>query len=360
MRELLTELISAPLAFLFKAFLFALSSLITLAVGQTAFAHEVYVLDPTTVSNILSHPSPNPFQAIDSNRVQFFTWTFIAIMIVTVVFLVSIFRPLEKRLDPLLFGLKRQYGFFIIRLTVGLSLIASGWYGAIFGPELPLREIYGVAAPFLAWLFVILGLSITVGFLTRPLGLLALLIVFLTVFTNGSYMLTYSNYFGDIIFVGFIGAHIWSVDKHLLQWHGVMGRLERLVERYAFLILRVTFGFSLIYASLYAKFIHSELALRTVIDYNLTNYFHFPPLFIVLGACLVEITLGIFFIIGFEIRFAALFLMVFLTLSLLYFGEAVWPHIVLFGGALALFVHGYDRYTVEGYFFKDAKHEPIL
>lgn len=325
-----------------------------------AYAHEVYVLDHETIDTILNSDSQSPLNALDTNRGQFLLWTFIGIMLVTTVFFVSILRPVEKFFDPILFNLKRRFGFIVVRITIGLALIASGYYQALFGPELPLESIFGTYAPIVSWALICIGLCILVGFATRPMGIAALCITFVGAYRYGAYIFTYSNYIGDIIFVGFLGAHVLSIDKHVLKWHGILGVVERFVEKYAFLMLRVTFGFSLIYASIFAKFIHSDLALRTVIDYNLTQYFHFDPLFIVLGACIVEVTLGLFFITGFEVRFASLFLMFFLTLSLLYFGEAVWPHIVLFGGALALFIHGYDRYSIEGYFFKNAQHEPVL
>ena len=327
---------------------------------QTAYAHEVYVLKPAEVQSILATTSPNPFQQIPLHQSEFFTWAFIGVMTVSIVFLVSVLRPLERKLDPFLFRLKRKSGFIIIRLTIGLSLLASGYYGAMFGPELPLSSIFGPYASLASILLMIIGGSIVIGFLTRPMGIAALLLALFVVYHKGVYLFTYANYMGDIVFVAFLGAHVWSIDKHVLHWHGLMGKIERFVEHYAFLMLRITFGLSLIYASVWAKFIHSELALQTVLQYNLTDYFHFAPMFIVLGAGLVEITIGTFIILGVEVRFTSLFLMFFLTLSLLYFGEAVWPHIVLFGGALALFVHGYDRYTIEGYFFKDAQHEPIL
>lgn len=325
-----------------------------------ASAHEVYVLGQEEIDTILRTDSPNPFLAAGAHEIQFFTWGFIVAMIITIVFFVSITRPIEEMLDPILFRLKKKLGFIIVRVTIGLALMASGYYHALFGPELPLADMFGAYTNVASTILIIIGFFILVGLMTRLAGIAALLIAVLGVYHYGTYIFTYSNYIGDIIFVGFLGAHIWSFDKHVLRLHGIIKSAERFAEKFAFLLLRVTFGFSLIYASVFAKFVHSELALRTVLDYNLTNYFHFDPLFIVLGAGIIEVTIGFFIIVGFEVRFASLFLMVFLTLSLVYFGEAVWPHIVLFGGALALFVHGYDRYSIEGYFFKDAGHEPIL
>jgi uncharacterized membrane protein YphA (DoxX/SURF4 family) len=324
-----------------------------------AHAHEVYVLDSADVQSILAHPSPNPFSAITTSREQFMLWTFISIITVIGVFFISISRTVERIFDPILFMLKRKLGFVIIRITIGLALMASGYFHALFGPELPLAGIYGAYALPVSIALITIGLCILVGFLTRFMAACALAIALVAFAVKGPYLFTYSNYIGDIVFVALLGAHVVSIDKHL-NIHGILGTIERFAERYAFLFLRVTFGISLIYASVFAKLIHSELALRTVTDYHLTNYFHFEPLFIVLGASIIEVLIGTFIIIGFEMRFTTLFLMVFLTLSLLYFGEAVWPHIVLFGGALALFVHGYDKYTIEGFFFKNAEHEPVL
>ena len=94
--------------------------------------------------------------------------------------------------------------------------------------------------------------------------------------------------------------------------------------------------------------------------YNLTQYFPFDPLFIVLGAGIIEFLAGVFIIVGFEIRHTVLFLLFWLTLSLLFFQESVWPHLVLVGVLVALFMRGYDRYTVEGRFWGTGGREPVL
>ncbi|HSX25180.1 MAG TPA: DoxX family membrane protein, partial [Candidatus Andersenbacteria bacterium] len=125
----------------------------------------------------------------------------------------------------------------------------------------------------------------------------------------------------------------------------------------SFLILRILFGTALIYASMYAKFLHSDLALDTVNDYHLTQFFPFTPLFLVLGAFLIETLIGLAFMLGFAIRFFALFFLTFLTMSILFFGESVWPHAILFGVAIVLFFHGYDKFTVWG---RNGKNEPVL
>ncbi len=79
-----------------------------------------------------------------------------------------------------------------------------------------------------------------------------------------------------------------------------------------------------------------------------------------LGAAIIELLIGTFFILGIEIRFTALFVLFWLSLSLSYFGEAVWPHIVLIGIPVAFIFYGYDKYSLEGRFFKRRGREPVL
>src|SRR6201999_918731 len=118
-----------------------------------------------------------------------------------------------------------------------------------------------------------------------------------------------------------------------------------------FFILRVTFGISLLYASIYAKFLHNHLALDVAsmtFNGHMTNLaaaLGFEPHFLVIGACIIEIVIALFFILGIEIRFTALFLEFWLSLSLFYFGEVVWPHIILIGIPVAFIFYGYDKYS---------------
>ena len=117
---------------------------------------------------------------------------------------------------------------------------------------------------------------------------------------------------------------------------------------------------SVVYAAVYAKFLHANLTLSTIEQYHLLNFFHFDPLFVVLGAFIIESLIGIFFIVGIAIRWTAIFFLFWIGLSLLYFGEAVWPHLVLIGLNITLILHGYDRYSLEGRLFKRRLLEPVL
>ena len=329
-----------------------------LAFPAIASAHEVYLLDPATIMRDVMNPSPNPFTMVAQQPDQFILWFMIGVIVVSTVFAMSITRVAENFFDPLLAHLK-PYAAPIARVTLGVCLIASAYYGALYGPELPLSH-FGAWAPLIQALLWISGVLVLLGFWTRIAALLAFITFLAGLAHYNVYMLTYANYLGEMIFAFILGSGRFSVDHWFGLRSGLFAPLKHRFERYAFPILRILFGISVAFASYFAKFLHSQLALDVVNDYHLTNYFHFAPLFVVLGAFCVEMLIGVFFILGLEIRHTVLFFLFWLFLSLLYFGEAVWPHLVLLGVLLALFCHGYDNYSLEGRFFKKHLIEPVL
>jgi len=308
-----------------------------------------------------SSDSLDPLAIIAEDPFQFFLWAFIAALVIVVVFFISISRKLEEWIDPLLFRIKKRTGLVIGRVVLGLILIFSAYHGALFGPELTFEFLYGAdAVPVVQIVLAIAGIFILLGFLSRIAALIVLVFYVGAAINTGYYMLSYINHLGEIFVVAALGQHVLSIDKSVLQWHGSMKKVARFIERYAFLILRVAFGFSIIYTAFHTKFFHGNLVLQSVIDHNLTQLLPTDPLFTVFGIFMIEVLIGIFFIIGFEVRFAALFLIGILTVSLIYSGDPIWSYLARYGIATALFIHGYDRYTIEGRFFKDAKHEPVL
>jgi len=304
-----------------------------------ASAHEVYVLSPAEIQIALHTPSVPFLTVLHENLKLFSFWAFLGILAVVSIFLLSIMRIMEKTFDP--FFLKtKKWGPIISRITVGVSFLAAAYYQASYGPELPLRAAYGSYTPIITVILIIIGILIITDIYVEIAAFIALLLYAFAVYKHGWYMLTYVNYLGEIILLLTIGF--------------------KKLKPYGFLILRVFFGIALIYTSFYAKILYSNLALMTVTKYSLTRYLHFEPHFLVLGAACVEILIGTFFILGIEIRATAIFLLFWLAQSLLFFGEVVWPHIILIGIPIAFFFYGYDKYSIEGYFFKKGNTEPVL
>ncbi len=329
-------------------------------------AHEVYVLSSAEIAKAVGMPPFNMLAVALKNLHEFIFWAFICILAIFCVFFISIMRFLERIIDPIFIKL-RPYAPFVARVTVGLSFLAAAYYQASYGPELPLVNTYGSLAPIITAILVIIGILTITGFFARLAALIALCMYCVAVWFHGWYMLTYINYLGEIIVLLVLGAHNWSLDNYFSKNkvinrdpNSLFQKISDFVAPKSFAILRVCFGISLIFASAYAKVVYNNLGLFTVEKYHLDKILGFEPHFLVLGAAIIEILIGTFIILGIEIRFAALFFEFWLMLSLYFFGEVVWPHIILIGIPIALVMYGYDNNSVEGYFFRKKEYEPIL
>ena len=331
-------------------------------------AHEVYVLPPETVEQAMKATSFDMLETMKNNLGQFVFWGFIAFTLVSTIFFISIFHFLESRMATFFAKLK-VHAPIIVRISTGLGLMSAGYHGASFGPELAFVHDFGSFAHLASLLLLVSGALITVGLWTRYAAALALIFFVISIFHHGLYMLTYLGYAGAAIFLLIVGSHRASAHTMLDMPERIPRAYRSLVEKlkpFAFPLLRLCFGLSLVYSALYAKVLHNNLALQVASvplaghDYSLSFYFGFDPYFLVLGAAIIEILIGLFFIAGVEIRWTSIFLLFWLSLSLWYFGEAVWPHIVLIGIPIAFIMHGYDKYSLEGYFLKKGRREPVL
>lgn len=301
-----------------------------------ASAHEVYVLTSEEIAEGMNTPAFSGVQVALEHKGAFMFWGVIAFIVIVLVFLASLWRALEVPLKPL-FSRLTPYAPAVSRVTIGLSLIAASYYGAMFGPELPLSD-FGAAAPFVRLALAFIGVALTLNLWSRAAATAMLALFAAQIWFHGSYMLTYINYLGEFLILAFF--------------------LHSRLKPYAFFLLRVAFGAALIYASFYAKIFHNDLALQVASlplaghAHSLAYYFGFEPHFLVLGAAIIELLIGTFFILGLEIRFTCLFMLFWLSLSLFYFGEVVWPHVVLIGIPIAFLFHGYDKYSLESYILK--------
>lgn len=328
-----------------------------------ASAHEVYVLPSSMVQQAIAMSQFSLWDTIVANSGQVVFWGCITALIILGVFFISTSRLFERLFDPLLEKLP-PYAPAISRVAIGISFLTAAYHGALFGPELPINSVFGDMTQVVEVVLIVIGIMITLGAYTRIAALVAAVLFFIEVSVHGSYLVTYTNYLGELIVLLILGAHSLSVHN---KYHDVaripawLLRIKTALVPYSFLILRVSFGISLIYASVYAKIIHNNLALDVAYMYpSLVQFFGFEPHFLVLGAAILEILIGIFFILGIEIRFISLFLLSFLSLSLWYFGESVWPHLILIGIPIAFIFYGYDKYSLEGRLFKRAGREPVL
>lgn len=336
-------------------------TLAAFALPALAFAHEVYVLSPESVTAALDADSANPFTAYIGNEYQFFFWGLVSSIAMSTVLAASVFHLFERQAGPFFAYLKR-FALPIARITVGLCLIGFAQSARLFGTEILFGELFGAASGVMQLIFLAAGVAVFVGLFTRYIALALICVYVYAALTFGSYILTYTDHIGAYIVLFALGGGTWSIDHSfgVGKLPSFAHAISNTIVPYAFPILRMCFGFGIMFAAVYAKFIHSELAVQTVIQHHLTDYFPFDPLFIVLGAFIIEFLAGLMLFLGVAVRWTGIFLIFWLTLSQLYFRELWWVHVILFGIGLAIFCHGYDRYSLEGRLFKRHGTEPIF
>lgn len=317
--------------------------------AKTALAHEAYVIPPQTFWDEMSRPFVSPdFGALNAGENLGIT-----LIIVSAVFFGLLLNYFFRKSS---FGQKFHQFFerfvflgpHFVRFALAAALFFSAYTNTFLGPELPL-DLFPFAILIRIILFVA-SFMIAFGFLTEMAALLALGIFILTGIVMGPYMVSYANYFGELLVLLLFGMRVFSIDTY------IFGKLKhfRDLEKYETLIVRGFYGLGLIYAAITVKLLHPDLTLFVVNHYNLTQFswlFPSDPMLVVLGAGIVEIVIGLFIIIGFEMRMTVLISLFYITLSLLFFGEQVWPHLILYGISLSLLVQP-ERFTIDHLLFK--------
>lgn len=305
------------------------------------FGHEVYVLSPSEISRDEHQQGADVWHALASahDRSIFIAYS-LGVVVGVVVLLYLKRQRLFKRIGKLI-DKGTVFAPDFIRVVFGLSLIFAARHQAVFGPELPIDSFsfHILIAPFL----YIVGVLTVLGIATRWLGIAASLFWLFTFIDRGWYMLTYANYLGEALALVFLPRQNFSLDKLLTKPSAKLMKYEQ----WSMPVARILFGFSLFYTALNVKFAASALPLDVVHRYDLQRYFHYDPMLIVLGAALVEILIAALYMLGFLQRVNSLIFIAFITLSISFFKEEVWPHYLLLALAVGIFIHAPDLLSLD-------------
>ncbi len=238
-------------------------------------------------------------------------------------------------------------GPLFIRAAIASAFFLSALSWSFLGPELPLTQM--PFAVVLRILLFIASICIALGFFTEIAAGIALIIFCIGYFVFGAYLTTYLNYLGEIIVLTLFGMRQWSLDGLLFGESKHFASLRP----YDSTIVRVCYGIALMFAAVSVKFLHPALTVQVVNQWHLTQFhwlFPSDPLLITLGAGLAELAIGLFIVIGFEMRLTVLISLFYITLSLMYFHELVWPHLMLYGISLSILVQP-ERFTLDALLF---------
>lgn len=315
-------------------------------VVPVVFAHEAYVLPATEFQAGLKIDASNPLAPlVDPQHLN----TFIIIGILVAISYILILLWSTTKFSEILDSVVRKaavIGPLIIRIAISAAFFFSAQANVILGPELPLSQVpYGSA---IRLFLFIASLMIITGTLTELAAGIGIVVYFYVASVFGFYMITYTNYLGELIVLFIFGSRFFSFDR---LFFGQKRWIDK-ISNYRFLetpIVRILYGVALIYAGYTIKFLHQQLTIDVYNQYHLVDFFHSTAQFIAAGAGLSEIMIGLFILIGFEMRWTVLISLAFITLSILYFRELLWPHLMLYGISISLLINSSDKFTIDKY-----------
>lgn len=322
-----------------------------------ASAHEAYVLSAQEFSAGLKTISWGAFAALkDPGNIKFSLVVGLGVLLALGINLWFRRTHLEKFLNFELSHLK-HLGLFIVRLSVSASLFFSALGMQFLGTELSLTAF---PHPLLirAILFLV-SFMLVLGLFTEAAAIIGLGLFAQAFYLFGGYMFTYANYLGEFLVLALFGSRMFSLDSYIFK---PLSRFARLKE-YETTIVRVCYGLALLYAAVTIKLLHPQLTLDVIRDYNLTQFhwlFPHDPLLITLGAGLTEAAIGLFIIFGFETRLTVFISLFYITLSLLFFQEKVWPHLILYGISINLIISDGGKLTLDDWLDKYFKRRKLL
>lgn len=316
--------------------------------ASRAYAHEAYVLTGEEFMRGSADTNIRAFDSLkDPHNLTIFFEVGAAVLIVLIAYFLWRKSRIGSSFDDRLAS-AAAWGPLFMRAAIAISFFYSALTWSFLGPELPLTAL-PFAAVLRSALFVI-SVCIAFGIGTEYAAAASFIIFSMGVAVFHGYMATYANYLGEIIVLMLFGSRSASLDR------SIFGSLRRfpLARQYELAIVRISYGIALIYAAINIKLLHPLLTLAVVQKYDLTRFhwlFPSDPLFVVLGAALAELAIGICIVIGFETRLAVLISLFYITLSLFFFREAVWPHCMLYGISCALLL-GKETFSLDAVIFR--------
>lgn len=324
---------------------------ITLLLPGYVSAHEQYVLTEEQFNNDYAATGVNVWSALSNpdNFGVIFKVSLGIMAVLAIYFFLTIKTPFKKWLDEKLAPLE-SVGHVLIRVAVGLSFIYSAATMVYLGPEI--LESFLPFGAVIHYGLYILGFLMIAGLFSELVGFGALITLALATWVYKDYMLTYFNYFGEFFAMMFFGSRTWSLDR---LFFGIKQRLAASAKDWEILILRVTYGISILYPAITLKFFHPTVIVDIVNRYHLNEIsWLFPrdPLLISLGTGMAQVVVGLFIIFGFETRLASLTTLVLYVLSIAYFNEAVWPHYILLALSAYLVINDGGRFTLDRVFLR--------
>lgn len=227
---------------------------------------------------------------------------------------------------------------WIIRLSLGVSLIGSGTGSYLISPILDMH-------PEFATLQIVLGFLFLLGFLLVP-SVLITIGLYLFALTQHVYLI--GNI--DILALAFAFLIFHSARPGLddILGFSLLSRI-RIDRHYLAPMLRAGIGVTMIFLAIYEKFLNPIMADAVINKFAMTSIVPVSPAMWVLSAGIIEIIVGVFLLLGVHTRVVSCLAFIVMTGSFFFFKESVAAHVTLFGLLSILMIEGGGRWSLDSF-----------
>ncbi|MEK7467511.1 MAG: hypothetical protein AAB074_08880 [Planctomycetota bacterium] len=329
----------------------ALALLFGVTLGNSAQAHEKWLIPGPEVKRLAGEELPGPFRSF---------WPEIAMALGAAAALFGVAVAADRVLRRRKVGeaaCRRLLGFRkvappIIGFAVGAVLIAAGATRTFLAPDLHLSDVSPAAlATGLAAAQIAIGSCFVAGLYTRPAAV-ALLILW----APGAALFGFRAWIDYVDFAGF-ATFLALCGRGALSLDALRGcpAPSSAAQRTSVAALRLALGANLAILALNDKLMNPLVSMRLVADYhlNFTRFFGplaFPDDRFVLAAFAVELAVGLIVALGAMTRLVSVVVFVLLTNTYFIFGfQELLGHLpILASGVALLFMGTGGRWRIAG------------
>lgn len=312
---------------------------------ERLIAHVDYITDPES--------SPDPIRFLLDTLGQPGSLPLLGIgmvMVLAAVLAWARWRPMEEPRMRFIERARsyREYLPWMVRLSVGLVLIGAGLSRVRFVPNIESGELF-------ALMLTATGFLLMLGLAVRPAALVALGAYVVTLVSHPELVMMLDVASGLAV-AAVLGPGRPSMDDLLRaafpRGPGARAATENLAsggyDDIVPLLVRLGLGGAFVASGIVDKLIIYDQALAVVDRYHLTSVVPVSPEMWVVGASVVETTLGVAILLGVLTRFSAAVGFAVLTLALFALpDDPVIAHVGLFGLSSLLIVVGGGRWSLD-------------
>jgi uncharacterized membrane protein YphA (DoxX/SURF4 family) len=327
-------------------------AILALLLTQPAVAHEAWLLKPREMYALYEQPLSAVWR--DVSLLSIVTASLLLVGLVLAEYLDRRFQPFEQILDRRHQEPARHWALLILRISLGMLLIASALglntregtalfaEPTLFVPDLELSAVSNLVSV-IAGIELILGVALVLGIYVNFCSLLVIVLVALGFFWFGPQIML--SYAGHILAPAFIllveerdrFEHVTSRDSLPEQF--VQRLLPFMTLERNLILMRVVTGLTFIYLAVMHKYLNSP-HLEQIIAQRDVPTFGISPGPLVFFMAATELVCGFALVVGIAERIVAIVLIVAIFFFALVLGESVVMHANILGILIAIIFLG--------------------